>query len=373
MRLLLTTDAVGGVWTFTRELAEGLLACGHAVAYVTIGRAPGPLQADWCEQTATLYGSHFRFETLDAPLEWMAANARAYDAAEARLREIARDFRADLVHANQFCFGALPVGVPKVITAHSDVLSWAEACRPEGLVESGWLHQYRELVSAGLSGANRVVAPTRWMADTLSRSFAFATPIHVILNGRTVPLVDEEQPIRKLQAVSAGRWWDEGKGLRVLEGLEAVMPVQIAGEAAFDGDQATAPAGVTMHGMLSEPMLLALFRRSAVYVATSIYEPFGLAPLEAALCGCAVVANDIPSLREVWGDSAIYFKGAEQLRLVLELLIAEPDALRSAKLRSRARGLELSAVKMVDGYLELYTALLEEARVAQALNPVAYA
>ena len=373
MRLLITTDAVGGVWTFTRELTEGLLACGHAVAHVTIGRAPGSAQADWCEQTARLYGSQFLHETVDVPLEWMAANTSAYDAAEASLLTLAQAFRADLVHANQFCFGALPVGVPKVVTAHSDVMSWAEACRPAGLVESGWLHQYRELVSTGLGGADRVVAPTHWMADTLSRSFGCTKPVHVVLNGRTVPLVDEEQSLRKLQAVTAGRWWDEGKDLRVLEGLEAVMPVQIAGEAAFDGDQATTPSGVTMHGLLSEPSLLALFRQSAVYVATSIYEPFGLAPLEAALCGCAVVANDIPSLREVWGDSAIYFRGAEQLRLLLDRLVAEPDVLRSARLRSRARGLQLSAMKMVDGYLELYTALLEEAGVGLALKPVTYA
>jgi len=37
------------------------------------------------------------------------------------------------------------------------------------------------------------------------------------------------------------------------------------------------------------------------------YEPFGLAPLEAALSRCAIVANDIPSLREVWGSAAMYF------------------------------------------------------------------
>lgn len=51
-----------------------------------------------------------------------------------------------------------------------------------------------------------------------------------------------------------------------------------------------------------------------------IYEPFGIAPLEAALCGCTVVANDIASLREVWGDDALYFDGPRSLSMLLHQL-----------------------------------------------------
>ena len=52
---------------------------------------------------------------------------------------------------------------------------------------------------------------------------------------------------------------------------------------------------------LSEEQMRELLGRAAIYIATSRYEPFGLAPLEAALSRCALVANDIPSLRELWG------------------------------------------------------------------------
>ena len=76
--------------------------------------------------------------------------------------------------------------------------------------------------------------------------------------------------------------------------------------------------------MLSEDAVFAAFRSSSIYVAASRYEPFGLAALEAALCGCAIVARDIPSLREVWGEAAVYFRDAEGLERLLGALRLPP-------------------------------------------------
>jgi glycosyltransferase involved in cell wall biosynthesis len=307
-------------------------------------------------------GARFRYDALDVPLEWMQENTRAYEAAEKPLLQIARIFRADLIHANQFCFGALPIHTPKIVTAHSDVLSWAGVCRPEGFEDSIWLRRYCALVNSGLRGANAIVAPTQWMACALRRGFPAAKNVGVILNGRTIESMRVDPCQRILQAVSVGRLWDEAKGFSVLAGMDAAMPVVVAGETTLE-DAAAA-------GALSEEEVLSLFRCSSVYVATSVYEPFGLAPLEAALCGCAVVANDIESLREVWCDAAIYYRGAAELRRVLDRLVERPDELRCARLRSQRRGLELSVEKMMDGYLDLYTELLV-GRVAHERQGVA--
>ena len=61
-------------------------------------------------------------------------------------------------------------------------------------------------------------------------------------------------------------------------------------------------------GELSQAQIAELLSQASVYIGTSCYEPFGLAPLEAALSGCALLLNDIPSFRELWGDAALYFK-----------------------------------------------------------------
>jgi glycosyltransferase involved in cell wall biosynthesis len=361
MRILLTTDTIGGVWTFTKELTEGLLSFGHEVALVSLGRVPSESQQAWSHATTKEYGGSFRYEATETPLEWMESNDASYADAEPALLQIAKEWKADVAHVNQFCLGALPLDVPVVVTAHSDVLSWAEVCRSAGLGESAWLQQYCSLVERGLQAARAVVAPTRWMAQALQRGFPLAGAVKVIANGRTLPRSPLEGE-RRLQAVSVGRRWDEAKNLPVLDGLEDVMPVVIAGETLFGEADA-----------LCEDEVMALFRESAIYVATSVYEPFGLAPLEAALCGCAVVANDIASLREVWGEGAIYFNDKASLRLVLSELASSGDALQRAQARSRRRASRFCAVKMVDEYLGLYAELLETSQEAGPMLTGAYA
>jgi len=225
------------------------------------------------------------------------------------LIRIAKEFGAELIHSNQFCFGALPIDIPKLITAHSDVLSWAEACRDQPLENSPWLRQYRRLVTDGLSGATTVIAPTRWMLNALRRNFSSRARCEVIPNGRTFAPAGDGT--RHLRAVTAGRLWDEAKDIRMLGDVASPLPLYAAGETQQGSAQGPRVLpGVTLLGRLAEDEMLRFFRQTAIYICTSRYEPFGLAPLEAALCGCAVLARDIPSMREVWQDGALYFSDA---------------------------------------------------------------
>lgn len=136
------------------------------------------------------------------------------------------------------------------------------------------------------------------------------------------------------------------------------MPVLVVGETRFEGGGAPELQGMQLPGVMDEDEVLGLFRSSSLYLATSIYEPFGLAPLEAALCGCGVLARDIASLREVWGDAADYFTDGDTLQRLMLRLRDSPAELEALKRRSMGRALELSADRMVDGYCRLYQELL---------------
>lgn len=353
MRILMTTDTVGGVWTFTQELASGLLARGCAICLVSVGPPPSDPQESWCNQMQARAQGSFRYEHIDAPLEWMSNNHDAYTAAAPSLLRLASNFGVDLLHISQFCFGALPLQIPKLITAHSDVLSWAQACRGGALQPSPWLAQYTSLVSRGLAAADSVIAPTRWMAHTLASTFSIPQLPSVIHNGRTLQSGDNR--FRQLQAVTAGRLWDEAKNIALLADLRSPMPLLIAGPAEHDGAAMNYPLdNVTLVGNVASQDLLSLFRESAIYICTSRYEPFGLAPLEAALSGCAVLASDIPSLREVWGPAALYFQSADSLTSLLHRFHQNPRSLAHAQQQSAARARFFTAERMVDGYYRLF-------------------
>lgn len=361
MRLLLTTDTVGGVWTFTQELATGLLERGCTVRLVSFGRAPSAAQQAQCDSLTHRFPRRFSYVPSEIPLEWMDENDRAFEQGSQLLLREAALFAPDLIHCNQFCFGSLQASAPRVLTAHSDVLTWASACRNAPLDPSPWLQRYIAMVQAGLLAANAVVAPTRWMLDALAENFAIPRIAHVIPNGRSI--ASQPDSTRALQAVTAGRLWDQAKGIELLADVESPIPIAIAGDTR-DGREAQW-TGFRWMGELGEQEIIALLRSSAVYLCLSKYEPFGLAPLEAALCGCAVLARDIPSLREVWAGNALYFRDAAELSSILRMLYENPEMLRRAQNSSQQRAQIFSRDRMVDAYLGLFGQILQGALRAE--------
>ncbi|HVG27057.1 MAG TPA: glycosyltransferase family 4 protein [Acidobacteriaceae bacterium] len=370
MRLLLTTDTVGGVWTFTRELTQELLSRGHQIALVSFGRAPSDEQLSWCAGQEATYDEAFVFAASHVPLEWMQENERAFREGSEVLLRIAETFRPDLLHSNQFCYGALPLEIPKLVTAHSDVLGWAEACRPGGLEPSAWLRRYRALVQIGLARANAVAAPTEWMGRALRAHYPGLTELEVIYNGRS-PMERTVDVRSRMQAVTVGRLWDEGKNIAMLRDVTAPMPIIVAGEQRHESSRSTTELGAALLiGRQTEQELAELFSGSRIYIATSVYEPFGLAPLEAALFGCAVLANDIPSLREVWGEGALYFRDTESLSALLQRLSTDGEALARARERSQARAREFTPQRMADCYEALYASLILQNVEAHGNSPI---
>jgi len=63
-------------------------------------------------------------------------------------------------------------------------------------------------------------------------------------------------------------------------------------------------ADIEFLGFVADAHLPALYQRAAVFIYPSLYEGFGLPPLEAMACGCPVIASDRGSLGEVVGDAA---------------------------------------------------------------------
>ena len=228
MRVLLTTDTIGEVWTFTKELATELLQRGHAVALVSLGRQPSHEQQAWCAAQSVAHGPSFQFTASNAPLEWMEKNESVFTQGAGVLLRVAKQFRPDLLHSNQFCFGALSLDIPKLVTAHSDVLSWADACRPRGLEQSRWLRQYQSLVAQGLQACDAIASPTRWMALELARHYNDLPPSYVIRPGRS--LDPPESRLRSVQAVTVGPLWDEAKNIEMLREVNSPIPIYVAGE-----------------------------------------------------------------------------------------------------------------------------------------------
>ena len=360
MHLLMTADTVGGVWTYTRELVSGLIGRGHRVTLVSFGMLPCTSQISWMEG---LEGLDYRPTPFS--LEWMQDSQEDIKCSCKYLEDLIAEVKPDLLHSNQYAYGALNVGLPKVVVAHSDVVSWWLAVHGEQPPRNEWMAWYRDLVSRSLGAANTVVAPSRWMIESMENNYGSLTNKAVIYNGRSASLFNPNSE-KHNRVVSVGRVWDQAKQLSLLTERAHTVPVWIVGsqehpEKPMNGyTLGTAVPGITYCGAQSEQEIRTLFAHSTVYAATSRYEPFGLAPVEAALSRCAIVANGIPTFRELWGESACYFQtnDAASLAEVIDTLHADKALRREYAERAYQCALErFSTNRMLDDYEQLYKAV----------------
>jgi glycosyltransferase involved in cell wall biosynthesis len=366
MHVLVTADTVGGVWTYTRELITGLVQRGVTVTLVSFGGIPSAARTRWMVRLPRLsyYPTAFK-------LEWMQDSMADVQASSAQLQAIIRETKPDLLHFSQFYYGSLKCDLPRIVVAHSDVVSWWVAVHGRQPPETSWMTWYREIVTRGLAGATAVIAPSQWMLDQVERYYVRPACAAVIHNGRSPALFNAGLP-KEVKIVSAGRLWDQGKNAGLLLAAEMPAPVQIVGANQAPGTRgdrftANARAGVDLRPLLDEEQIAATLARTAVYAAPSRYEPFGLAPVEAALSGCALVLSDISPFRQLWEDSVVFFANndAHDLQRALALLIDRPGLREQyAKLGHDRALAKFNAARMTDEYLELYKTLSGAAAAA---------
>ncbi len=369
MHVLVTADTLGGVWTYARELVSGLVKRDVQVTLVSFGEIPTPAQMSWLDGLRNV-----DFRPTAFRLEWMHDCEQDLEASAEHLKSIVRETRPDLLHLNQYFYGALEVDVPRLVVAHSDVVSWWMAVHGEEPPETNWSRWYRATVTRGLSCATAVAAPSKWMLEAVSKHYVKPAQASVVYNGRT-PALFSPHISKGDYVISVGRLWDSGKQVTLLAQQDVPQVAYIVGSEQHPdaglrartifGD--TGRSRIHFKGPQSEAQLRQLYARASVYVATSRYEPFGLAPLEAALSRCALLCNDIPPLHEIWGDSALYFpaNSATGLAQALEHLGSDRDRrLTYAGLAYQRAIQRYTADRMVDGYLALYQSMVGSGALA---------
>jgi glycosyltransferase involved in cell wall biosynthesis len=327
MRVLMTADAVGGVWTYANDLAGALDA---EVTIATMG--PPPLER----------GDHVLVSTY--ALEWQDDPWEDVDRAGAWLLELEEELEPDVVHLNGYAHGALPWRAPVVVVAHSDVVSWWWAVHGEPPPER--YDPYRSAVEAGLRAADAVVAPTHAVLGDLGRHYRLPRRRVVVPNGSAFrPAPAAKDPF----VLALGRYGDAAKNLPAVERARAACPWPLV--AAGDG---------TALGRLDRAQVQSLLGRAAVFVAPALYEPFGLGILEAARSGCALVLGDIPSLRELWCEAALFAPPDDDEAVAAAVRLVTCDAELRAELaeRARRRAARYSVEAMAAGYARVYESVL---------------
>jgi glycogen synthase len=364
VHVLVTSDTLNGNWTFARELVSGLITRGIRVTLVSFGEIPLPEQTAWMDH---LYG--LSYHPTAFRLEWMEEGRQDFQDASRYLCSLVKESKPDLFHSNHLCYGALPVLIPRIVVAHGDLLTWWKSVHGREPQATPWFAWYRQAMARGLSQVAAVVAPSEWMLNSIRSYYPGGARELVIHYGRN-PIFFNPYVPKENSVLTIGRLLDPAKQVNLLTLESHNVPVAIVAEDAVaehrkvpvradvqfrDGNR-----GVALKGAQTEAQLRALYSKAAIYAGTSRYEPGGMAILEAALSRCALILNDIPPFREIWGNAAIYFRTNEAGSLAEAVRIVSSDEQMRRNFANRAfqRAREcFNTHRMTDSYIQLYASI----------------
>jgi glycosyltransferase involved in cell wall biosynthesis len=358
LRLLLVTDAVGGVWNYSLELARALEPLGVETILTVTGPSPNPQQR--------AVAGDIRLIDTGLPLEWLDNDPMDIVNAGRALALIAAREGADLVQTSS---AALLAGgafdQPCVAVQHSCVATWWAAVRGTPLPpEFEWR---RDLVAGGLAKADAVVAPSRAFAEATERAYGVGRVL-AVHNGRTAHHV---RPLPQGDFVfTAGRLWDEGKNVRTLDRAAARIhaPFQAAGSIHGPNGASISLDRMVGLGELGEARLAGILAARPIFASAALYEPFGLSVLEAAQAGCALLLSDIQTHRELWDGAAILVAPRDEagFAAAANRILGDPEVRERLGRRAQDRAHRYSTGRMARGMSEIYARIVQPQLIAGA-------
>jgi len=201
------------------------------------------------------------------------------------------------------------VGPRGIVTVHDVIPLLFEKYHPRQR------HFYRHALGSALRGASAVITPSQATKSLLEKHYGLGGErIRVIPHGVSVPraprsagarprepfilCIGRPNPIKNIGTLLAAH--------RLLRPRLPVSVVFAGGEDPRPRSGAQKDPDIAFRGNVSDAEKIDLLDRASVLVCPSLYEGFGLPPLEAMARGCPVVISSTGSLPEVGGDAARY-------------------------------------------------------------------
>jgi len=351
--VLMTADAVGGVWRYAVDLGGALTRRGVRVLVAVMGPPPSPADRHEAERAGLVVVTRpYRLEWMDHPWDDVKR-------AGEWLMTLDRMMHPDVIHLNGYVHASLEWSKPVVVVGHSCVRTWWRAVKRASAPAD--LDRYTGAVKAGLSAADVVVTPSAAMRTALEAEYGVAIEATVIPNGSAASRSSDNFLTKEPIILAAGRAWDEGKNIAAVCAVAADVPwpIYVAGDRSGPGGAMCELPHVHALGRLSAADLARWYERAWIYALPARYEPFGLSVLEAASAGCALVLGDIDSLREHWDGAAMFVPPDDRdaLASTIRHLIAHADQRILLAARGRARAGSFTIDRAADAYLRLYERL----------------
>jgi glycogen synthase len=374
----------GGLGRHVRKLSEHLVRCGIEVHVLTRGGGRLPAEADQHRVMVHRVREPQFPKDLSAFVRWV--DAMNFDMSALGI-ELCDRCEFDLVHSHDWLVAPAAERTARAIERRWLVTVHAtEYGRHQGWVQNHPQSHIHRAERAMVRSADHVITCSRYMRVHVANVFGVSpSKITAIPNG--IDPRDLEPVARDLPALRS-RYAGPDELLVLLVGrlvyekgfhlaLDALAPVVrrlggvrfvVAGTGSAETElkRQARRLGLDRHGAflgwVGDDMLHSLYRVADLCIVPSIYEPFGLAALEAMASGCLCVVADTGGLREVvppGGTVGLRFPSRDTtaLRAVLERVLADHAGRRQLIAEAREHVLRFDWAEVARRTAEIYDAL----------------
>ena len=367
-RLLMTTDVKSEVWDYSLTLSKALLKHINAeILMISMGGNPTDSQKKQLEDL------NIEFQFTDFSSDFSIDDKVNPD--DSKIKTIfessIKSFNPHIVHLNHG-YPDFDFDKPCVFACHANILNkklWNDSINRYSPLHKNLLN-YKQIINKSLNNADIIIAPSRFFAENIVKTFNFTKGIKIIYNGidyKPHSCLKESPTL-----VTFGNMSDNIKHINLLLNMAYRLPdnikIKIIGDSQFDRKL---PKNVEFLKNLSNFDLQEVYKNSSIYLALSNYESNGLSSMQAAYSGCAILANDIPACKELWGDCAYIFDRDDQNSLMrcINNLVENPNLLEITSRNCQAKALSVfNSKRMAYEYINLYKNILKKHQTKQTDN-----
>jgi glycosyltransferase involved in cell wall biosynthesis len=358
--MLSYTGTKGGMETYTRELYRELGLLNTGLEFVALASKEG----------ARLDTSWFPGEVIASPISGENRFVWAFGELVAS-SWWARRRGADLVHSPA-TLGPAYTSMPTVITIH-DMLYWSHS---ELMSTPLYTGPVKWMEKRGARNATRIITDSQVSADEIVKYLDFpADRLHVVplaatdrvegMPRRTMP---ENVVLASGQRRPHKNWTGLIRALALVE--EDIRPqLVITGARGADPlqplvDRLELGRWVTLKGWIDDDELARLRERARAMAMPTLCEGFGLPVLEAMAMGLPVMASNIPVLREVGGDAALWFdpRSTRSIADALRVVATRPERMAELSEAGLAQAQLFSWRRVAEETLDVFQWALADAR-----------
>jgi glycosyltransferase involved in cell wall biosynthesis len=315
--LTLVPGISGGSETYARELTRALARIGELDYEVLVPA----ISTDAGGGLPTRVGHEYPASHTTPGRLWAMATAALRPGALAR-------------HADAFDVVHYPLTVPLPRTSARTVLTLLDVQHLDlpQLFSRGERLFRRIAYDRAARHADRVIVISEWVRERVVERLGLAPDrVHAIHLGVDLERFTPDASIaREPFLLYPARPWPHKNHRRLFEAFAGVRSRHPELRLVLTGsghDTSSLPTGVEALGDVPLDRRIDLYRRAALVVFPSLYEGFGLPPIEAMACGCPVASSSAGSLSEVCGDAARLFDphSVEEIVTAVEDVLAAPE------------------------------------------------